>query len=226
MCMELTCNRCHQTVQEGDCYCPVCGLPQIVYSTDGAAVQGEGEHRQERVLDAGTVDWKLALRSAMALAIPAGIFCSVPSPVGFFGLLIMAGAAAWVVALYLRSRRPGWITIGAGARIGLVTGILGSWTAAVVTALTLYILRFLLHHGDVFDNFWQTFCQQVTQQWTTMGVDSQSMTILKGLLTSPEGRAGWVLAAVAFLMAGLLVFATAGGAISAHLLTRTRRSHS
>jgi hypothetical protein len=130
------------------------------------------------------------------------------------------------VALYLRSRRPGWITIGAGARIGLVTGILGSWTAAVVTALTLYILRFLLHHGDVFDNFWQTFCQQVTQQWTTMGVDSQSMTILKGLLTSPEGRAGWVLAAVAFLMAALLVFATAGGAISAHLLTRTRRSHS
>jgi hypothetical protein len=224
--MELTCSRCHQTVQPSDCYCPVCGLPQIVYSTDGSAGQGEPERGEERVRDASTVNWKLALRSALALAIPAGIFCSVPSPVGVFGLLLMSGTAAWAVALYLRSQRPAWITIGAGARIGFVTGIVGGWTSAVVTGVSLYALRFWLHHGNLFDNFWQTFTQQVTQQWNTMGVDPQTMATLNGMLTSPEGRAGWVLAAIAFLVAALLVFATAGGAISAHLFARTRRTQS
>jgi len=224
--MELTCNRCHQTVQPEDCFCPVCGLPQIVYSTDGAAGQGDPERWEDRVRDAGTVDWKPALRSAIALAVPAGIFCSVPSPVGIFGVLLMAGTAAWVVALYIRNRQPAWITIGAGARIGLVTGIVGSWTAAIVTGITLYALRFWLHHGELFDNFWQAFCQQVTQQWNTMGVDPQTVATLKGMLTSPEGRAGWVLAAITFLVAALLVFATAGGAISARLFARSRKTHS
>ena len=221
--MELTCSRCHQTVQPADCYCPVCGLPQIVYSTDGSADQGDPERWDGRVRDAGAIDWRPALRAALALAIPAGIFCSVPSRVGIFGLLLMAGTAAWVVALYMRHQRPSWITIGAGARIGLVTGIIGSSTAAAVTGLTLYALRFWLHHGDIFDNFWQSFSQQVTQEWNSMGVDPQTMAILKGMLDTPEGRAGWVLAAVAFLMAALLLFAAAGGAISAHLFARTRR---
>lgn len=221
--MELTCNRCHQTVQPADCYCPVCGLPQIVYAADGSVAQGETERWTEPVRDASQVDWKTALRTVLGLAIPAGLFCSIPSPIGPFGLLLMAGTAAWVVALYMRGRRPAWITIGAGARIGLVTGIVGSWTSATVTGVTLFALRFWLHRGSVFDNFWQSIYRQVTQQWSTMGVDSQTIATLEGLLNSPEGRAGWVLGAMALLMCALMVFSAAGGAISAHLLARTRR---
>ncbi len=159
----------------------------------------------------------------MALAVPAGLFCSIPSPVGILGLLLMAGTGAWVVALYMRSQRPAWITISAGARIGLVTGVVGSWTSAAVTAVTLYAMRFWLHEGNVFDGFWQNVYQQVTQEWTAMGVDTQSMAILKAIMNSPEGRAGWVLGAIASLMTALLLFATAGGALSAHFLARHRR---
>jgi hypothetical protein len=221
--MDLTCSRCHQTVQSEDCYCPLCGLPQLLYTSDDAAGQAQPEPWVGAARDASQVDWKPALRSALALAIPAGLFCSIPSPVGIFGLLLMAGTAAWVVALYMRSQRPAWITIGAGARIGFVTGIVGSWTSAAVTGITLFAMRFWLHQGGVFDGFWQSINQQMTQEWTTMGVDAQTLATLEGMLLSPEGRAGWVLGAIAFLMAALLVFASAGGAISAHLLARTRR---
>jgi hypothetical protein len=221
--MELTCSRCHQTVRSEDCFCPVCGLPQILYTADSAEGQNQPENWQGAVRDASQVEWKPALRSVLALAIPAGLFCSLPSPLGIFGLLLMSGTAAWVVALYMRSRRPAWITIGAGARIGLVTGIVGGWTAAAITGATLFAMRFWLHQGSVFDNFWQTFYQQVTQQWTTMGVDPQSIATLQKLLNSSEGRSGWVLVAMALLMAALILFAAAGGAISAHLLARTRR---
>jgi hypothetical protein len=42
-------------------------------------------------------------------------------------------------------------------------------------------------------------------------------------MTSPDGRAGMVLSAITFLVATLVLFATAGGAVSARILTRTRR---
>jgi len=224
--MDLTCSRCHQTVQNEDTFCPICGLPQLVYSAEAANGQGQPEPWVGAARDAGQVEWKAALRSALLLAVPAGLFCAIPSPVGVFGLLLMAATAAWVVALYLRSHRSAWITLGAGARIGLVTGVVGAWTSAAVTGVTLFAMRFWLHQGAVIDSFWQSLNQQVTQEWTSMGVDAQTMSVLKGMLLSPQGRAGWLVGAIGFLMATLLVSAVAGGALSAHLLARTRRVQS
>jgi hypothetical protein len=170
------------------------------------------------------VDWKAVLRFALMLAVPAGVLCSVLSPVGIFGLVLMGATAAWVVSLYLRTQRPAWITTGAGARIGLVTGLLGAWTAAATTGITLYAMRFWLHEGRVFDNFWNRFVsQQMSQQWTSMGIDAQTISQAKAWLLSPEGRAGWVLGAVLFLMAALLLVAIAGGALGARFHARSRR---
>jgi hypothetical protein len=221
--MELSCSRCHQTVQDGYCYCPNCGLPQLVYSAENSADAGQRERWGEAVRDASTVDWNSALRSTLPLAIPAGILCSMFSPVSIFGLLLMGVAAAWVVALYIRSHRPAWITVGAGARIGFVTGVVGSWTAAVISGLSLYAWRFWLHQGSAFDDFWQSLVNQQQAQGTAVGADAQTLAAVKALMLSPEGRAGLVLFAIAFLMATLVLFAIAGGALSARMLTRTRR---
>ena len=220
--MELTCSRCHQTVQAGDCYCPVCGLPQLVYTADGSAGVGQPERWGEPARDPGAVEWKSALRSALVLAIPAGLLCSMFSPVGIFALLLMAATAAGVVALYMRSQRPTRITIGAGARIGLATGVVGGWTAAAMTGLSLYAMRFWLHQGNVFDGLWQTFVKQLNQQWTSMGVDAQTIALFNARLLAPEARAGMLLLALAVLSAALLVFAMAGGALGARLLGRPR----
>lgn len=227
--MEISCSRCHQTVQPEDCFCPVCGLPQLVYNAESAgagAGPGQPDERwSESVRDAASIDWKPALRLVLMLAVPIGALCSILSPVGIFGLLLMGGTGAWVVALYMRSQHPAWITIGAGARVGLVTGVVGGWTAAAVTGLSLYAMRFWLHQGNVFDNFWQNMViQQISQQWTTMGVDAETIATAKAWMLSPEGRAGWVLCAVVFLVATLLLFAVAGGVLGARFLGRPRRS--
>jgi hypothetical protein len=222
--MEISCTRCHQAIQSGDYYCPACGLPQFVYDTENGAAPGQPESWSEAVRDAGSVDWKAALRSSLILAIPAGILCSLLSPVSLLGLLWMAAASAWTVVLYVRSQRPAWITIGAGARIGLVTGVLGGWTAACATGVSLYAMRFYMHQGKVFDDFWQNIVgQQLTQQWSTMGVNPQTIALTRAWLLSPEGRAGWVLCAMLLLASVLLLFAVAGGALGARLLARSRR---
>jgi hypothetical protein len=221
--MELTCSRCHQTVEAGNCYCPACGLPQFVYTEEGSAAPGLPEQRSEPVLDAGIIDWKPAMRPVFLLAIPAGIFCSVPMRTGFFGLLLMAATGAWAVALYMRSQRPAWITVGAGARIGLVTGVVGGWAATAVTGVSLYAMRFWLHQGNIFDGMWQSYVNQLNQQWTSMGVDAQTIALFNARLLAPEGRAGLLLLALTFLSAALLVFATVGGALGARFLARRRR---
>jgi len=222
--MELTCSRCHQTVQPEDCFCPFCGLPQLVYTADGLAVPGQPERTGEPVRDAGSVDWKAALRLALMLAVPAGAICSMYSPAGILGLPLMAAAGAWTVALYMRGRRPAWVTIGAGARIGLVTGILGGWTAALTTAISLYAMRFWLHQGAAIDDLWQTAVNQGMQQLVAAGsVDAQAIANIKALMLSSEGRAGLMLFYTAVLVVIVLGFSVAGGALGARFLGRPRR---
>jgi hypothetical protein len=221
--METTCTRCHQTVQDENCYCPTCGLPQLLYTSDAIPGQAQPDRLNGVVRDAGTVDWKLAMRAVLMVAVPVGFLCNLLSPISIFGLLLMAMAAAWTVVLYVRTQRPAWITIGAGARIGLVTGLLGGWVAAATTGVILFCLRFMFHQGRFFDGYWQDLVnQQMTQQWTSMGVDPTTVSILKSWLMSPEGRAGSMLSAILFLVFGLVFFAVGGGALGARLMARTR----
>ncbi len=229
--MEITCTRCHQAIEEGATYCPMCGLPQLVYQADTSAVAGQPERHGEAVRDAASVDWKPALRLAALLAVPAGAICaifylySIVNESSFLGLLfLMAAAAAWVVALYVRSQKPAWITIGAGARIGLVTGILGAWTSAAICGLALYGARYWFNAGKVIDNFWTSLVTgEMVTQLNATGADQQTITQFKTLLLAPQGRTGWALLAVCFLMGALLIFAVAGGALGARFLARPRR---
>ncbi|MGA3130410.1 MAG: zinc ribbon domain-containing protein [Terracidiphilus sp.] len=221
--MELTCSRCHQTVQDGDRYCPACGLPQLVYSAENSADGGQPDRWGEAVRDANVVDWHSAAHSILPLAISAGILCFMLSPVSIFGLLLMGATAAWAVARYTRDQQPSWITVGAGARIGLVVGIVGSWTSAAMIGLSLYAMRFWLRQGSSFDSFWQNVVNQQQAQGIAVGADAQTLAEVKAMLISPEGRAGMVLFIVAFLMSTLVLFAVAGGALSARLLARSHR---
>lgn len=221
--MEVTCHRCHRTVQIEDTYCPACGLPQLVYSADEATGPGQAERWNEPLRDASMVAWKPALRVAAMLAVPAGLLCSVYSPVGKLGLLWMAAAAAWAVLLYVRNQQAPWITLGAGARIGLVTGIFGGWTAAAATGATLVVMRFPLHQGKVIDGYWEDKVNEVVARELAVGADAHSIALAKAWLLSPEGRAGMILLGVMALCFALLFFAAAGGALGARMTVRTRR---
>jgi hypothetical protein len=231
--MEITCTRCHQAVQADNRYCPACGLPQLVYAAEAAPGQAQPARWDEGVRDASSVDWKPALRAALMLAVPAGLFSSVLSPLSSLGMFWMAAAAAWTVVLYVRSQRPAWITIGAGARIGLVTGILGGWLAFGASGSALYVERFVLHQSGQIDALYKTFViapfQERAQQ-SLAGLSAadaaqvqSQLAQLQSWMLSPEGHAGIWACGFAFNSVILLLFAVAGGALGARWMARTRQ---
>ncbi len=230
--MEITCTRCHQAVREEDCFCPVCGLPQLTYaSTDGTPAEEQQERFPGSVRDASMVEWRPALRWAVILAIPAALLSSAITPAGGFGMLWMATAAAWTVALYVRQQRVPWITIGAGARIGLVTGLIAGWLNFGANSCALFMQRVLLHQSSRLDSDWKTQVvqsQQLAEQWTSglSQADAAQVqtahTQIINWMQSPWGHAG--LQTFNFIMVSifLLFFALVGGAVGARLMGRTR----
>jgi hypothetical protein len=237
--LEITCQRCHETLRETDRYCPVCGLPQLIYlaaETPAAAGEGAAEYQDGGIGGlAGMTDgiaWRLAIKAAIVLAIPAGVLCSGIGPL--LGLFWMGGAAAWAVGLYFRRARPGWLTLTAGARIGLVTGLFASWLTLTVNGVALWVSRFVLHQGGQMDSQWLTAMtsgQQKSQQMVAqMGLTSvQSMQVAESAkywqawMLSPEGRAGLALSTFLFGAVFLIFFAMIGGALGARLLAQPRR---
>jgi hypothetical protein len=228
--MEITCTRCHQAIEDGSTYCAMCGLPQLVYQADTGAGAVQPERRTEPVRDAASVAWKPAMSFSARLAIPAGVvfgtFClsSIANDSFFLGLLfLMSAVAAWVVAIYVRSLKQAWITIGAGARIGMVTGIMSAWTSTAVCGLLMYGARYWFGYGKSIDDSWTQLVKGMVPQWQSSGADPGTVTQMVTMLLSSEGRAIVGLAGV-FMFAGLaLVFSTAGGALSARFLARSRQ---
>ena len=209
----------------------MCGLPQLTYQADSGQGVAQPERRPEPVRDAASIAWKPATRLAASLAVPAGILLSafflysVINESSFIGLLfLMAAAAAWVVALYMRSQKPAWITIGAGARLGLVTGIFSSWTATAMCGLILFGARYWFNYGKALDGFWNEMVnKQLGDVWAALGVDPKTTATLKTMMLSSQGRAEGFLIMICELAASLLLFSIVGGALGARFLARPRR---
>ena len=227
--MEMTCNRCHQAVPADSCYCPACGLPQLVYSAEPGSVPAASERWPEAARDASSIDWKRGMRAALALAVPAGLLSSGISPVSLLGIFWMASGAAWAVVLYMRSQRPAWITTGAGARIGLVTGLIAGWLAFGIGGAGLFVTRVVLHQGGQIDSTWRQFVdkdQELSQQWLkqmSVPSDAAQLDAQRNWMLSPEGHAGFQTFGLVWDSLLLVTFAVAGGAMSARMIARRRR---
>jgi hypothetical protein len=126
------------------------------------------------------------------------------------------------------------MSMGAGARIGLVTGLVAGWLSFGVNGIGLWVARFGLHQGAELDSLWtsgvQSYVDRNQQMLKEFGITgapaARSMqwaqTIHNSMLTV-EGRAGFVLGSFMVFSALLLVFATVGGAVGARVLTSPRR---
>jgi hypothetical protein len=225
--MEITCNRCHQPIREESCYCPTCGLPQLVYATAEGEGAAPAERWNEAVRDASEVEWKAALRAALLLAIPAGLLCGF-LPTGMLGFIWIAAAAAWAVSIYVRKQKAAWITLGAGARIGLVTGLIASWLAFSAGGAGIFAERFAFHRAEEMDRTWRTQIQEsgeITQRlMSQIGMfDPAEFKSQQEFEMSPEGRAGLALLSSFMGSVVLLLFAVAGGAVGARMTAGRRR---
>ena len=182
--------------------------------------------------DAASIDWKPGLRAALAIAVPAGLLSSGISPLSALGIFWMAGGAAAAVTIYRRSQRPAWITLGAGARIGLVTGLIGGWIAFGASGVWLFVQRVILHQAGQVDSLYQAFLdafeQKAHESIASMAAAdaAQLQTTLAQIqasLTSPEGHAAVWAFSLAFNCAFLVLFAVAGGALGARMIARRRQ---
>ncbi len=231
--MEITCSRCHQAIPPDGLYCPSCGLPQLVYSSEEKAVSSQPNQWDSVLLEVGAVEWKPALRAVLLLAVPAGVIFGGTSFLGLLGLVWVAAAAAWSVTLYVRrqraARRPVLLTTGAGARIGLVTGLITGWIAFAAFGAMMCADRFVFHQGKDLDDLWQTQVAKASEQWQSISATSQdpqaTLAFSKSLaawLLSPEGRAGSILSFLVLVEFILVVFAVAGGMLGAKLIAKPR----
>jgi hypothetical protein len=234
--LDITCQRCHETLREADRYCPVCGLPQLVYIASeslSVSLNDEAAAPGGEMLGLGDgIAWRPALQAAVLLAIPAGVLSSSLSPI--LALVWVMGAAAWAVGLYAKRVRQGRLSMKSGARIGLVTGLFAAWLSFGVNGVALWVTRFLRHQGGQIDAEWVGAVQQsvernqqiVAQAGMSAAQASEMLQVtqwFKALMLSPEGRAGFALVGLLALAAILLVVATIGGAVGARLLAQPRR---
>jgi hypothetical protein len=236
--LEVSCRRCHETLREADRYCPVCGLPQLMYMAAEAPVVPLGSESVppplgEMAAVMNGIQWRQALRAAMIVAIPAGVLCSALSQIGSsLALFWMVGAAVWAVVLYARRSRSLRISMGNGARIGLITALLASWLTFSVDGLLLWLGRFVQHQGSQMDKDWTDLVDKVHQMDLQMAAQTgmasaqftQQMQSQQAWMLSPAGRAGAPLVLFAIGTAFLILFATLGGALSARFLGQPRRS--
>ncbi len=185
------------------------------------------------------IAWRMALLSAMQLAIPAGVLCSGLTPIGQqLGLIWMIGASAWAVRLYAQraqvlqpSNRLAGLTMGMGARIGLVTGLMASWLTLSLNGATLWVARNVLHQGSQMDGLWaadverslELSHQMVLQMGLAAAQAEQSTQMSRAWMLSAEGRAGIALSTLLFGAGFLALFAAIGGAMGARFLVPTRR---
>lgn len=238
--MEPTCQRCNETLRASDRYCPVCGLPQLTYAASESPsislIDGTGGNSLGQagglVGLADGIAWRPAVRAALLFAVPAAVLCSGLTPIGpSLGLLWMTGASAWAVGLYFKRARPGGLSLGAGARIGLVTGLFASWLTLSVNGVALWVARFVLHQGGQMDSLWasevenslQLSQQMIGEMGMTTAQAAQSTQFSRAWMLSAEGRAGIALSTFLAGAIFLIFFAMIGGALGARFLTQPRR---
>ncbi len=247
--MNPACIRCGEALRETDRYCSTCGMAQLVCppeepadlsvadpSTPDSSASGQTSFRVQAGAAGTGISWRLALNCAILLGIPAGVLCSSLSSIGqSLSILWMLAAAAWSVVIYARRARPGWITMGMGARIGLVTGLIASWLTLFVNGVSLWLERFALHQGAQMDSEWSLLVARLMDQVAEINrqmaaqpgfssVDAAQIAhFWSSLLQSPQGRAGFMLFAFLFASVLLLLFAILGGVLGTRLLPAERR---
>lgn len=211
--MEHPCYQCSAPVEDGTAFCPHCGAAQIRVATEEARQSGEPAEvfSQSGSLAAARIQWSQALPSAaLAGLIAAGLMFI---PLGAFGLgMISAGVLA---VLFYRRRNPaGTLSPGMGARLGLVSGVLGFAISAVFTAIEMLIF----HSGGQV----RAFLLEAIEQSALRASDPQAQQIV-AYFKSPPGLAlimGLGLVAMFFFF---LIFASLGGTLAATLLRRRER---
>jgi len=162
-----------------------------------------------------------ALTVAALVAVPMGLISSIYD----FSLLWVVGAGIASAVLY--RRRAGTAPSGRlGWRIGSLAGLLAAIFSLALYSLKSLIQRYAFHSSEpelLVRSLAQQFAAAVNQAGRTNPPTAETAARLARFWLSPDGAAATALFTVALFTFSLVLFAAAGGAIGARLVSLGKR---
>jgi hypothetical protein len=230
--MQETCHRCGGDLAEGRSespFCPHCGTPQLFLALEnqsaatGGEAGGAASTGVEAPPPARQVEWKTAIRCAAAVAGVGSVLMLVALRVDVLSplsLLWIMSASLITLGFYQKRRPAAQMDVRVGARIGVVVGICLALELGVAMAGAGLVARFVLHSMGNFDA--AMAAQIAVVQKTMQQQATPAPASFLRFISSPEFRAGSMLATFGLVSAGLLVLSALGGAFAGLLRMRRR----
>lgn len=194
-------------------FCSSCGAPQIrVAAYEG----GPGEQIAGPATGAPSVpfasssgiQWSIALRPTIASGLIGAVLMFTP-----FGVLGIGMLLAGVASVYLYRRRMPWTSLstGAGAKLGIASGMFGSIIFAWIGATLVLIFN---RGGQL-----RSLIIQALDQSAARNPDPEAQQMLQYLKT-PQGIATAAILVGIFLFIFFVLLAGVGGALGAAFARR------
>lgn len=204
-------------MEQGTAFCPQCRAPQIrVAVPEPVSLSGTtSDSSLPPYFDSALtnrIEWSQALPATALAGLIAAVL--MMTPLAGFGLGMLIGGSMSVV--FYRRRIPmANVTPGMGARLGMVTGILGGGIFAA-----------LLSIGTMLFHAWDTIrgkLIEVVEQTAARNPDPQAQQAME-FFKSPEGIVLLVTTALIGTLIAFVIFSGLGGALGAALLRRKEHS--
>lgn len=197
-------------------FCPQCNAPQIRVSVPEVLTPAEMTSDAAASLPPAYFGSPLTTRIEWSQALPAtalaGLIAAVlmMTPLAVFGLGMLIGGSLSVV--FYRRRIPvANVTPGMGARLGMVTGVLGSAIFAALLSIASMVF-------DAWDGIRQKLIE-VVEQTAARNPDPQAQQALE-FFKSPQGMVVLLTSALIGIVVAFVIFSGLGGALGAALFRR------
>ena len=223
--MDPVCHRCGTALNSPDeLFCPHCGAPQLRYEPGDepmpAVTTSQTSGRNVELFSS-----KAAILSALMVAVLVAIPMGLISSIYDFSLLWVVGGGIGSVVLY--RRRVGTLPTGRiGWRIGGLAGLLAAFTSLGLYSLRSVIQRYVLHNKQPelqVRALAQQFAAAVNQANHSNPQTADAAVLLNRFWLSPDGAAAMVLLIAAMFTFSVVLFAAAGGALGARIVSWGKR---
>jgi hypothetical protein len=212
--VEYPCHQCGALVEQGTAFCPQCRAPQIrVAVPETLTFPGIDPSASPLPAYFGAslsprIEWSQALPATALAGLIAAVL--MMTPLAGFGLGMLIGGTLSVV--FYRRRIPlANVTPGMGARLGMISGILGG--SIFVTLLSI---------GTMVLHAWDTIrgkLIEIVEQTAARNPDPQTQQALE-FFKSPDGIVLLLASALIGTLVAFVIFSGLGGALGAVLLRR------
>jgi hypothetical protein len=206
--MEIQCYKCGAALEEGTPFCEHCRAPQIRVVTAAPEYSPGMAQISYPKTYSDRIEWPVAFRAA-AIAGSIGAFLML-TPLGLLGLgMVTSGLLAIII---YRSRAPeSALSVGAGTRLGALSGLIGSAVFAVLATLVVGVF----HLGPML----REKMLESIQEAAARSSDPQAQQAVEFFKT-PQGFATSLIVAAIFLFVAFVVLSAAGGAIGALVMRK------